>query len=151
MPHVRTSIRSAFASQLAGLPTSGARVYTSRVHPIGRGGVPALLVRTEDERIERMTVHGPAPLLRRMLVAVDCLVETADAAEDTLDQMASEVEQALQSDPTAATLGGLLAEPMRLEQIDLKLDGESGSQIGRLSLAYVVTYRTREGVPETKL
>lgn len=151
MTHVRTAIREAFAGLLTGLPSSGSRVHISRAHALDRRALPAIVVRTGNEVIERMVIHAQPPLLRRVFVAVDCFVDTSTPAEDALDQMTLEVEEALQTSTTRSTLDGLLVEPMQLERIEVQLDDGSGSQIGRLSLIYAVTYRTREGAPDSNI
>lgn len=44
MPTARQQIREALETQLTGLTTTGARVYTSRVYPLNEDNLPALRI-----------------------------------------------------------------------------------------------------------
>lgn len=58
MPHVRTQIRGVVATTLTGLATTGARVHPSRLWPLQKADLPALLVYTTSDQVdyERSTI-----------------------------------------------------------------------------------------------
>lgn len=99
---IRRQIRLAAAAALAGLATTGTRVYASRVYPMDEADLPGLCVYLNDETIEpadldKLTARNPE-------LVVEGYVKRATAADDQIDAILQEVEVALAVDPT---FGGL--------------------------------------------
>lgn len=147
MAHLRTQIRNALAAQLTGLTTTGARVYTTQLHPLPASSLPALLIVTDGEDVEAMSIGAPPLLARQLNARVVALVAATSGHEATLDQIASEVEVALAAD---RTLGGL-TKSAQLRGLRPSFDAESDQPIGRMELYYLLDYRAFEGSPQTPL
>ena len=60
MAHVRTSIRTAIASRLTGLTTTGSRVYPSRIQPLADANLPCLRVYLDEEEIAKQRQEAKA-------------------------------------------------------------------------------------------
>lgn len=145
--HIATQVRDAAVAALAGLTTSGSRVYPSRVHRFGSATVPGLAVYTNGWRLRDQAGARGA---RRFGREIDLLIEAAVRAdsdgtpEATLDTMAAEVEEAMQAD---VTLGGVAKDlyPVAMRPV---LTGDGESRIGRLAIEYAVIVRTAEAAPD---
>lgn len=146
MAHMRTQIRQAVASALAGLPTSGARVFVNRVHELRAADLPCLMVQTGAEpQIDPFTVDGGA-LQRQLLLTVRAIAKAATALDDTLDQMLLEVEGAM----ALTTLGGLVKR-VELKSVDSGLSDALDTPCGELTATWLVTYFTPTATPDTHL
>lgn len=147
--HARAQIRQAAAARLQNLATTGTRVYTGRVRALAEVASPSLFVYSLEEDSE-ISAIGVRPILERNLqLAVEGRVSLAGATdpEDTLDQIASEIEVAL---GTLPPLGGLVVE-MTLTHSRLDISAQGESIIGSIVMQFRVQYRTGEGAPETTL
>lgn len=146
MPHARRQIREAIATAVTGLTTTAARVHQSRVYPLRAADLPCLLIATNSEEVEPLTVHAPPLLDRRLTVTVrGVAVATADL-DDTLDGIAAEVETVLGN----TTLGGL-AKGVLLTSIEVDLDDAIEKPVGIVTLSYRVDYLTAANAPNTAL
>lgn len=142
MTHARQTIREAFVTALTGLSTTGARVYASRTQPLSRGDLPALLVYAQDENAE--TSSGRT-LDRTVTITVEGVAAANSDLDDTLDDIAEEVEAAIGADPT---VGGVVRDAVyQASEIEFDPDGET--QGGMIRLAFAVDYRTTESNPGT--
>ena len=72
MAHVRTQIRQRVTAILTGLPTTGPRVYPSRVHPMTAETMPGLCVYIKNESAK---VETDEILLRSIDLVVDAYVK----------------------------------------------------------------------------
>lgn len=133
MSHSRTQLREQMASLLTGLATTGARVYQSRMRPAD--GLPCLLVTTNDEDITPGNIHGWYE--RRVSLQVRGFAKGGTTLDDTLDQIALEVETAL---------AGSRAE---LDRIEVDFDDELEQPVGVITLTYQMTYFTAASDPAT--
>jgi hypothetical protein len=91
--HVRKQLRDAIAVRLAGLTTTGARVYESRSVPVGDANLPGLLLYTTQEQAQDATMS--ADVERRIELRVEGVAKAAANLDDTLDVISKEVEIAL--------------------------------------------------------
>lgn len=147
MAHVRTSIRSAVASRLTGLTTSGSRVYPSRIHPLSDANLPCLRVYLDDEEIAAQTI-SPNPLLdRRAVLRVECCAKAVSGLDSTLDTMLAEVEAAIAGGD--ATFGGLLKSRPLPSAVAVDLDEGLEKPVGILRVEYQAFYLTRATTPGT--
>jgi len=137
MAHVRTQIRNAIAALCAGLPSTADRVFTSRLHPLSPAELPALRIHVDDEQILLDIVHSPAMLERTCTVRIECCSRDLESLDDTLDEMAKEVEHAIAGD---SSLGGLLNGALTPDGIEIERDGEGDAPIGVLTLRYLAVY-----------
>ncbi|MFL9823438.1 hypothetical protein [Rhodoplanes sp. SY1] len=144
--HVRRQIREAFVALVTGLPTTGPRVHSGRVRPLGSGHEPCLLVYATDESAERATIGRNPLLARTLLVAVEgrVSVASAQAAEDLLDTIAAEIEARVAG--SSPRLGGL-ASDLVLAATRILVTAEGHRHDGEIRLLFRVSYRTRAEAP----
>lgn len=145
MAHVRRQIREAVATALTGLATTGARVSQSRMAPRRAGDLPCLLVETAEERIEQ---GAQTRLTRELTVLVRAFAKANTALDDTLDQIAAEVETALAA---AGTLGGLVPGGVTPAGVTLDFDETLEQPAGVAVMEYRAVYFGVIGSPEVAL
>lgn len=150
MAHIRTSIRTAIASRLTGLTTTGARCYPSRIQPLADANLPCLRVYLDEEEIGAETIHDD-PLLQRIAVLrVECCAKAVSNLDATLDTMLAEVESAI---ATAAdqTYGGLLKSRPVPTSISVDLEDGLEKPVGIATLSYRTVYFTAASTPATAI
>jgi len=142
--HLRKQIRKAAIAALQGLATTGSRVYESRVYPLGRAQLPGLCVFTPLEASGRE--DSPTESMRDVTLMVHGLVAISDKLEDELDDIALEVEIALDS---LADIDGLAKIYHGIQGTVTNLAGEDiDKPHGAIDLEFLYTYRTRAGTPD---
>lgn len=147
MSHVRKQIRSYFETQLTGLASTGSNVYESRIYPLVQAKLPALIVYTTTESSQEAAFGAQVVQHRVLTVTVEGYVRALANFDDSLDQIATEVEEAILDD---RTLGGL-ANNTVLTSTDSQYSGEGEQPVGTIVLSFEVTYRTQSGQPETAI
>ena len=146
MAHVRGLFRAAVVAALTGLETIGSRVYAGRTRALGAEHEPTLLVYCTQESSGVDTISSNAKLLRNLTLIVEgrAVADQSDDLEATLDQIASEVEPVMVSDPT---LGGLALEvTLTASRLNAQSPGESHA--GEIRMEYRILYRTAEKTPQ---
>ena len=133
MSHARTQIRQAVAALVTGLPTTGSRVFQSRMRPQGAANLPCLLVTTDGEQIDS-TVDSI--LLRDLSVSIRSFAMGGATLDETLDQIALEVEAAMATNPRAI-----------FERIEIDFDDELEQPAGSVTLTYRIQYYTTAADP----
>ncbi len=147
MAHVRTQIRNAVATRLTGLSRTGAQVYRNRMRPLPSGTAYALIVRTDDENVDPISLGFPALEDRRLDLTVECLVQVGGEIDSELDAVIAEVEAALGASEAATTLDGLV-KSLRLRAIAIDFNAESDIPTARALMRYEANYFTTENAPE---
>ncbi len=141
--HLRKQIRKAAIVGLQGLATTGSRIFESRVYPLDRAKLPGLLVYTPAETSGRE--DSPDESMRDVTLMVHGLVAVTDKLEDELDDIALEVEIALDG---LAELAGLAKIYHGIQGTLTTLAGEDVDKPhGAIELEFLYTYRTRTGEP----
>ena len=146
MSHVRRQIREAAATALTGLATTGARVFQSRLRPLRDADLPCLLVNTDDEEIDTLTIGSHPTQERQLALKVRAVAKDASDLDDTLDGIAEQVEPVL----NGATLSGK-AKKCLLASIRVEMDETLEKPVGTITLEYRVTYFTTPAAPGTAL
>lgn len=141
--HLRRQIREAAATSLAGLTTTGSRVYQMRIYPLQDGELPGLLVFTKDEAAERVTFPRPSIFERSVELVVEGYAKANSDLEDTLDAIAKEVEVAIATDPGFAGLAK--STTYRSTEVEL-VDAES--PVGMVRIVFDCVYMAREDSPD---
>ncbi len=141
MPHVRQQIREAVATLVTSLSTTGTRVFQSRTYPKQESQLPCLLVTTNEEAIAPGSVGTRQE--RELTVIVRGVAKSAGALDDTLDDIAFEVETAMATDPDL----GIGVAGMELRGISVDFDDETDKPVGVIDLNYRITYFTAAGSP----
>ncbi|MDA9499280.1 hypothetical protein [Bradyrhizobium sp. CCBAU 11357] len=146
--HVRKQIRDAVVQALTGLPTTAGRVYVGRTRPLSPAHEPTLLVYMRSETSARGAGGRPPKLDRVGILDIEGRVSLPDVPDDTLDQIAAEVEAAMWGlvDQLGTFLNGL-ARDIKLVSTEMIAEAAGERHIGGVRLEYLVTYRTSEGAP----
>jgi len=143
MAHVRTQIRNQVIAALAGLPTTGNRVYPGRSLPLDpdRVGGPGLLVYCGNEEVEAVTLHAPAIEEHALLLHLRGVAKASANLEDVLDQIALEVQRAMaQALPDMALIALQVGEDDTLEK-----------PCGLITLTYRMKYHVHADAPDVLL
>lgn len=145
MAHVRKQIRDAIVTAVTGLTTTGSNVFRSRLYPLETTKLPGLCIFTRSEAVEFDTLTMSRSINRVLDVIIEGYVSATANYDNTLDQIAVEVEEALAAD---ATLGGLAKDlQVTAFEADFSADGDQPVAVGRFTVT--VQYRTAENDVET--
>ena len=145
MAHVRKQIRDNIITTITGLSTTGSNVYRSRVYPIAEDKLPGVLVYTELEEIETVSITPPRTQMRSLTVRIEAYVKGVSNFDNDLDTISEEVEEALSID---VTRGGLAKDTVVTSfEAEFSGDGDQPVAVGRMSIR--VDYATVEGAVET--
>ena len=134
----RKALRQAAAKALKGHTDAEDRVYPSRVTTVlGRGDrhLPMLLVYTQDESAAEWNA-APRMYRRDLQLVVEVLEEADSGVDDQLDDIAAQVERAIEMDDT---LGGL-ADHTLLQSSTQGLDDSTHRTLGVHRMIYEVSY-----------
>ncbi|WBL75599.1 hypothetical protein I3J27_21440 [Bradyrhizobium xenonodulans] len=146
--HVRKTTRDALVAALTGLPTTADRVFAGRTRSLAKGHAPTLLVYVRSETAARAVKGFPPTLERGAIVDIEGRVSMASVPDDTLDQIAVEIEGAMWGlvDPRGSFLNGLLLD-LKLVSTEMIAESDGERHLGGVRLEYLATYRTAEGAP----
>lgn len=145
MAHVRKSIRDNVVTTVTGLATTGANVYRTRAYPLASGKLPGLCVYTNSEASTNETITYPRTKTRIAELAVEGYVSGTANIDNSLDQIALEVEEALTAD---VTRNGL-AKDTELTSTEIEVVGEGEKVAGVIRMIFTITYMTAENDVET--
>jgi len=147
MAHPRQLVRDAFVTALTGATAAGASVESTRVLRYRRDQLPAVLVYFETETVEADS-HNSSPryLERTVSIVVEGWVQQAAGVEieNALDDLALEIETAIDADPY---LGGVIGDlGARLDDTTAEVREEGQQLLGLVALTYLCEYETQLGV-----
>lgn len=144
MSHIRTRIRQNLVTTLTGLANTGSNVYDSRVYPMNAETLPGICVYTLSETSGYVSINPPRTLDKTITAAVEIYVQMIDTYDETLDQIAADVEEALYADLTRNNL----ALDTRVTSFDSTFSGdvEQPVVVGKLNVE--IRYSAVEGSPE---
>ena len=145
MAHIRKLIRDDITTTLTGLVTTGSKVYQSRVYPITAANLPGIIVYTDSESIEYLTITRPRTLMRTVTFSVEVYVKGIANYDDTIDTICSEIEQALYTD---VTRGGNAKDTI-VNSMEVQYEGDGDQPVALAIMQVNVEYVTLEGTPET--
>lgn len=145
MAHVRKQIRDNIETTLTGLSTTGSNVYRSRVYPIADDKLPGILIYTDSEEVETVSITPPRTQLRSLTVRVEVFVKALSNFDDEIDTIAEEIEAALAAD---ATRGGL-AKDTTITGFDAEFSGDGDQPVGTGRISIRVDYATLENAAGT--
>lgn len=142
--HLRRQLREAIATAVTGLVTTGARVYQSRVYPLQDAELPALRVYTRSEAATTETLTIPALMSRVVEVVIEAAAKANADLDDTLDQMAKEVETALGA---GLTISGKFL-PISYNGCDIEMSGDGEKPTGTISMRFSARLLYRANTPD---
>ena len=148
MAHVRKQIRDAVATALMGLSKTRSNVFTSRLYELTIDDLPGLRIYTDEElEVEALTIGNPVEQRRFLTLIIDGIEQANVKLDDTLDEIAEQVEIAMAAD---VTLGGLVVG-MALESTEIELSDGSAQPIGVIKLTYSIEYLVNSNAPNVAL
>lgn len=150
MSHIRQNVREAAAAAVTGLATTGTNVFKSRTLPLRQGDFPCLAVYARSDSPDYAQASmGDRTLVPRVIeLHVQGFVKQLDDEdlEDTLDDIAEEVEGALfDAFPFGTAIG------LTIGQQTLDVDTQGDETLGVIDMVFNVMYRTAEGSPGTAI
>lgn len=153
--HVRQQVREAFAAQVTGLATTGARVFQSRIRNLSAADLPCLRIHTTQEVILDDDIFSTGgfetrPYMQHRTITVRCeaLAKTGAGLADLLNTICAEVETAISADPT---LGGLSPIHGSYRHHDQTLEGITDQPTGMAVLDFEFVVLTMSDAPNTAL
>ncbi len=146
--HQRQVIRDAVATALTGATAAGDSVFPSRVLPYVLPDLPVLSVYTPRDNVDQESATtAPRELTRELTIIVEAMSSPGPSVDDTLDDLAAEIEAAMHADPY---FGDVCADSiLTTTEIELIEDGEKS--LGWMALTYSVTYQTQAPEAPTDL
>lgn len=141
--HAHTQIRNALAAALTGLATTGNRVYANRLHALAAANLPGLRLYVDNDEVQIETIHQPHVQSHRLMLEVEVCAQTNSALDDTVDQIAKEVEIALSA---GITVGGQTLYPLLNGSTFDDVDAGLAVAVKRISFA--IEYATLNTAPD---
>jgi len=137
--HERRQIRDAMIAALKGRTVAGEHVSATRLSPQRAALIPAVCVYAIDEVADGVVGNT---LRRIVTMAVDAWVQTTapEGIDDALDDIALEVETALDAQPTLGL--DFVFRTLRLESTDFGMKLETDRPQGCVQLKFSVVYQT---------
>ncbi len=137
MTHKRQDIREQVATTLR---TEFANVYTSRAKVLFEQDMPAVLVYTTTETIqkERWDTDGFGNLFRDLEIAIEAVDIGKDDLDDKLDAMAETIEGLLDGWEMPNMKNAILR--FKSTETDMSIDGNK--IYGAIKLTFTITYQT---------
>lgn len=147
--HVRTQIRDAAVNALDALTTTSNRCYGGRPGTRPLQTLPALLIYTKDEEVQRVSrlASGAFRMERICSLVVEGYVAEVADADKSCDTINAEVEAVLGAN---TTLGGL-AKDIELQRVEKEDAEESEKPTYVVRMTYRCSYSTTETDPTTAL
>lgn len=139
--HPRISIRRAIKDLLiAGGTDAGNRVFAGRVDPVFQAQLPAILIYSTEEEINRDIVKA-GRRLRTVQTVVKAVVQAGagseDSFQDTLDALVEQIEGIIDADERLSQT----CETVWFDRTDFTLSGEGENLLAVANLTYSIEYR----------
>ena len=153
MSHARQQVREAVATLLKVSPVTWGPVFETRI-PSSRAVLPYLLVFSDGESVEAISVNSPGVYLRDLNVIVAGRLRLpgnndTETVEDKMDALASEVETKLSFSAMVATLSQLKSIRLASTEMSVIVNEDDAPQYAEVTLAFVAQYATAEAAPTT--
>jgi hypothetical protein len=142
--HLHKQIRDAAVTALTGLTTTTTHVYANRFHPLTDAELPALRLYLDEEDAERLTMHANPAMARTIDLVVESCAKAASGLDDTLDQIAKEVETRLAS---GLTIGGQILEVLYAGMT--YADDSAGLPVGVKRMRFSISFECVANAPDT--
>lgn len=147
--HVRTQIRDAVIGKITNLSLTGDRVFKPPMMLKASTEMPCLRVRCGDEQIGGLTITQVGIQQRSMVVFVDCFSQDKDDVEAHINEIAAEVEAALDGFPLSDSQGLALVQELTLSTFDAGLTNELETPTGMVTLGFRAEYFANAGDPSS--
>ena len=143
MGHLLTQIRDNVVSDVTGLTTTGARVFSGRVHALESGVLPCLAVDVGDETGDYASIGYPRVIAANAVLDITAIASTTGDFDAIINQMQLEIQLGISADPT---LGGIASNVVFTGRKRMVTGGRE--PVAALIISYDVLYRYAENNPE---
>ena len=140
--HVRKQLREAIATLVTSLTTTGTRVYQNRVYPLQTSELSCLVITTDGDQVENLSIHNPVLQRRETRVRIEAYARATATLDDTLDLICKEVEIAIAGASTSL-VKGLMYNGC---QIDIEAIGDQ--PVGKASMIFSKDLYTVSNAPD---
>lgn len=140
--HVRQQLREAVATVVTGLTTTSTRVFQSRVYPLQTSELPCLVITTDGDKVENLTVHNPVQQQRETQVRIEAYARATSNLDDTLDTICKEVEIAIANASSSTVKGSFYIGA----QLDTEVLGDQ--PIGKATMLFSKSLYTVSNAPD---
>jgi len=148
MAHARQQIRESVATIVGSLTTTGTNVFQSRVYNVQETELPCLLIYTTDEEVSGpQSIASPRRIERVLELVIEGKARASATLDDTLDDIAAEVEVAMGADPTL----NVNAVDSLLSSVAIEYSADAEQPVGSIVMRYSVAYITTENNPSVLL
>ena len=148
MAHARETIRKATVTAITGLTTTSTRVHSRPLHTHLVSDMPNLSVIVAAAAESKSSKFGNeygSMEIRSLPVTIEGRVCAASEYEDTLDDIAVEVEAAMM---TNAALWAIVTDA-ELISTAIDIDGDGEKPVGVVTMEWNLTYRVDSTAPTT--
>ena len=151
---VEKQIRDVLVTKLKGLATTGQNVFSYRFYAVPNNKLPALLIYTNEEDIEHVTMGlGSRRKAHQLEVRIEVVAKQANDVEDKIATIYKEVITVLEADPT---LNDLLTAGASIKDLvntgntkETEEDAEQPAITGIMT--WRADYHTQEGAPDVSI
>lgn len=140
MAHIRKQIRDKIKDLVSGLTLTQNKVFYDIVYNLDSSKLPAIVVQTKDERIEKTTFGRPSIQNRVLNVSLFCVVQTNENYQDVLDSILLEIEHKIYNN---LTLDNLVTR-IEIDQIETDTTDTLQKTTAIMEINLVVEYRAKE-------
>lgn len=141
--HVRRTIREAVTALLKVSSITGYRVFQNRLYPVQEKELPCLLVTTEGDRANSLTISSNPTQERNIRVLIKAIVKSSHDLDDEMDGLCAQVETAMAG---ASFSFNSLKQYLGTENRESVIGNQP---VGEATLFYEFTVHTVENDPET--
>jgi hypothetical protein len=145
MSHARKQIRDAVAIAVTGLALTGGNVFKTRIRPLEEESLPALLIYTMNEASDLLTMGPNGRVGRELRVAIEVALKQLSNVDDTLDEIAAQVEVAIATNSSLKTLTKII----KVTSTTIGKSGEGDQVALGMILEFTAEYHTSRLDPET--
>jgi hypothetical protein len=140
MAHQRALIRNAVREQLLGRTAAASRVYKTREVPWARTELPGIAIYALSEPIDPESQDtAPRELTRNLRLVIEGAVEAKSDVDDRMDDLAAEIERAIDADPNFAGT----AHDSILSNTEMGIAVDGNRPVGTVIMTYLVQYHTQ--------
>lgn len=141
--HVHKQIRDAVKTALTGLATTGSRVWTNRLQVMQDADLPGLRIYADEETAADLSMHAPGISERQLTLVVEAVAKAVSGLDDTLDQVAKEVETVLAGTITVS------GKTLDIAYTGMRFDDEPlDKPVGVKRMTFTVSFYTAANAPD---
>jgi len=135
MANNRQAIRAAMKALLLNNTDAGANVYSNRKSPAWQSELPAIFIHNHEEPLQSESINVQR-YVRNFQVLIDVMAEATASVDDTLDQIAAEVETIIGANPS---ISGTCISTIQ-KTTEFKFDSDGETPVGVATITFECQY-----------